>query len=142
MSVFEPVTLGWDGKEYTIPSDRILGAIARIEEHITLAEINNDGVNRKTIRMVPVARAYASVLRYAGADAKDDDVYESMFMTGNTSNVMADALTMLMGMMVPPKKMNELSTAAPKKTPSTEEKKSSSKHSKSHADPSSGEGGD
>ena len=39
-SMFEPVTLKWRGDEYVIPPNQMLGAIARIEEYISLDEIH------------------------------------------------------------------------------------------------------
>lgn len=119
--IFEDITLAWEGEEYTIPSDRVLGAIARIEEHVTLTELHKDALARGTVRMSRLSMAYASVLRYAGAKVKDEDVYAAMFMDGGDANQRAmEAMHGLMAMMIPPSVLDESnkggSQASPGKT--------------------------
>lgn len=100
-SVFEPVKLGWQGKVYLLPANRVLGAVARIEEVITLAELakHASGGNAPLAR---IARAYGSVLRYVGADVEDDDVYAGMFGGAEARELVSAAVQGLLSMMISP----------------------------------------
>jgi hypothetical protein len=99
---FEDVKISWAGIDYTIPAHKMMGAIARIEDHVTMPELQRFG-ERQTVPMTRLASAFASVLRYAGATkVTDEDVYAAMFSTdGNAQEAMAEAITVLLGMMVP-----------------------------------------
>jgi len=37
--IFEEITLGWDGKQYKIPANRVMAAIGVVEKHVTLGEL-------------------------------------------------------------------------------------------------------
>jgi hypothetical protein len=103
MSHFDDVSLEWAGKTYVIKANMRMRAIARIEEHITLAEMQ-DYWARKTAPMSRLSMAYASLLRFLGADVQDDDVYVGMFPGGSENPArVRDAITLLLAMMVPPK---------------------------------------
>jgi len=104
MSVFDDVTLEWGGKQYTIASDHMLGAIARIEEVVTLAELS-DKAMRGTVPMAKLSQAYGAVLRYAGANVSDDEVYGGMFADRNAFETVQLAVNTLMAMMIPPASM-------------------------------------
>lgn len=103
MSGFDDIKLGWGGKVYTIPARKALGAIARIEQVITLKELTQFA-QRETAPMAMLAQAYGSVLRYAGADVTDEDIYTGMFGAAgqDVSAVIAEAVQTLMLMMIPP----------------------------------------
>ena len=66
MSIFEEVVLSWDGVEYKIDPERVMGAIAKVEEIITLRELS-EYAQKGDAPMAKLAMAFASVLRYAGA---------------------------------------------------------------------------
>lgn len=102
MGVFDDVQLAWNGKDFAIPSNRVLGAIARIEEHITLPELAGYA-ERGTAPLAKLAQAYGAVLRFAGATVSDDDVYLGMFGAagGDKQSSIVIALQHLMQMMVP-----------------------------------------
>ena len=112
MSVFESVKISWGDSEYEIPADRVLGAIARIEQVVTLPEIHSMAQRGGAFQLTRISAAYASVLRYACTDPNDpvskittEDVYAGMFVGagGSTSQaVIMAAVTGLMSMMVPP----------------------------------------
>jgi len=104
--VFDDITLGWHDKTYIIPADRVLGAVARIEQHITLHEILAYS-ERGTAPMAVLAQAYASVLRYAGAQIADSEVYEGMFADGDTTQIVSQLLNGLLGMMLPPSQRDD-----------------------------------
>lgn len=125
MSVFEPITLTYGGKDYTIPAVRVMGAIARIEEHVTLTELATWGSDRAKIRVTKLASAYGSLLRYAGADITDDDAYGYLFAdAAGLSGVVTVAQT-LMVMMIPPSALAAKPVAAKKKPTSNSSRKRS-----------------
>lgn len=99
MSGFEAVTLKWKGQSFTIPPHRVLGAIACIEEHLTLDVIHRAHQGRQ-VPAAKVSMAFASVLRYAGAVVDDAEVYSAIFHPDNDG--MQQALTALLMMMLPP----------------------------------------
>lgn len=101
-SHFEDVTIQWAGADYVIPAHRMMGAIARIEDHVTMPELQRFS-ERETLPMTRLSSAFASVLRYAGAvKVTDEDVYAAMFSTdGDAQTTMAAAITVLLSMMVP-----------------------------------------
>jgi hypothetical protein len=110
-SPFDDIHLGWEGQKYTIPAHRVMGAIKRIEDHVTLAELQRDA-GRGTLRLGKMAAAFAEVLRYAGAPAVTEaDVYAKMFGDEAQATVVA-AVSMLLGMMIPRNVKIAVETAA------------------------------
>ena len=78
MQGFEDVTLSWGGKDYTVPADKQLMLVARIEAAIREAS----GKHAIPFLLTPggpdyaaLSMAYGAALRYAGADVSDDDIY-------------------------------------------------------------------
>ena len=107
MSRFQPIDLVWNGKTYTIPANRMLGAIARIEEHLTLSELADQQGGGKSVRvrvpLVKLSMAFAAVLEYAGAKGVDaEEVYCSIFEGGDTAGVAQTSVMALLQMMAPP----------------------------------------
>ena len=109
--VFEDIKLTWRGVEYVIPSQHVMRAIARIEDHITLAELMQ-AMSEGRPKFSKISSAYASVLRFAGCQVADDEVYDGML--GNIEErspegipVVAQALNGLLSMMMPPKAMRQ-----------------------------------
>lgn len=74
MNVFEDVTLSWDGKDYTIPANKMMKCIARLEEVVTLNELHGYAL-RGGAPIGKLAMAYGAVLRYAGATVTDEEIY-------------------------------------------------------------------
>lgn len=110
-SPFEDIHLGWAGERYTIPAGRVMGAIKRIEDHVTLAELQRDSFAGK-LRLAKISAAFADVLRYAGAkDVSEDDVYAGMFGAEAQANVVG-AVSSLLGMMIPTNVRLGVETAA------------------------------
>jgi hypothetical protein len=115
-SPFDDIHFGWAGQQYTIPAHRVMGAIKRIEDHVTLAELQRDA-GRGTLRLGKMAAAYAEVLRYAGAPAVTEaDVYAAMFGEDAQKTVIA-AVSMLLGMMIPRNVKLAVEGGAPGKAP-------------------------
>lgn len=108
MSIFQPVTLKWDDKEYVVPANQVMGLIAQIEDVITLAEL----MNKKGAPLARVSMGYGAALRYAGAKVKDEDVYKGMFSENASATIQA-AVAGLLSMMIPPQELME--DSAPKK---------------------------
>jgi len=100
MKVFDDVTFEWDGKPYTIPANKLLGAIARVENVVTIGELLETQTTRGTVKMAVLARAFGELLRYAGCKVTDDEVYLGMF--GGNSGAAQAALMAVIGLMVPP----------------------------------------
>lgn len=109
MSRFSPVTLQWKGSSYTIPADRMMRAIALIEDHISLAEL------RAGAKPTRIAAAFAAVINYAGAkDVTDEDVYSALFTTDQAeAEAVVNSVQMLMVMMVPPEHLVRKGGGAP-----------------------------
>lgn len=87
--VFDPIEITWEGKTLKIPADKVLGAVNKVEEVVTLtklikmAEVGaGDGTG---ISVSLLSKAYGSVLRYAGADVTDDHVYVTLLGAGRMS---------------------------------------------------------
>ena len=101
MAVFESQSLEWKGKTYVIPSNRMLGAVAEIEEHITVNEMVVSAFGRPS--MVKISRAFGGLLRYAGCKVSDDEIYESIFdpQANHIERIQAALATLLM-IMTPP----------------------------------------
>lgn len=75
MSLFDGVAFEWGGKTVTIPPDRLLGALARLEEHIPLHQLA-DPVPRYS----RLANGFAALLRYAGVATDAETVFAAMLV--------------------------------------------------------------
>lgn len=103
MAIFEPIVLAWNGRDYTIPPDQVMRAIAKVEDVFTMAQLNGH-MQRADIPLAKLACAYAAVLRHAGARVTDEEVYDGMFSGGATAlqtRALA-AMSALLVMMIPP----------------------------------------
>lgn len=100
MNVFDDVTLNWKDVPHVIPANRVLGAIARIEEVLTLDELIAYQA-RGTAPLAKIAQAFGAALRYAGGRATDDEVYASLFSGADANEKMVLSIATLLHMMVP-----------------------------------------
>lgn len=100
MALFDDVKLVWKGREFIIPRNRVMGAIARVEDVLTLQELMRIQARGGT-PFVKLSMAYGTVLRYAGANVDDEDVYAGMFKL-ETSGEVSGAVVSLLHMMLPP----------------------------------------
>jgi hypothetical protein len=105
MSIFEEVSLKWGDQEYKIEPTKVMGAIAKIEEVITLKELL-DYFQKGDAPIVKLSMAFGSVLRYAGARVTDEEVYAGMFEDGLQDSIVASIYNLLF-MMVPPSALNK-----------------------------------
>lgn len=103
--MFEPITLTWDGREFVIPADGVMRAIAIVEEHITLGELGQagDGVR---VPLGKISMAFGALLRHAGARVSDAQVYEKVFSDADGSA--AAACMALMSLMMPPAHLRKI----------------------------------
>jgi len=106
MRKFADQRIEWKGKTYTIPANRIMPLLARVESIITFTEML-EFHQRKTIPQAKVATAYAEILRYCGIEVDEGDVYLAMFPSeedpnGNYMKAGSDAVQGLMKLMLPP----------------------------------------
>jgi hypothetical protein len=99
MGLFDDVRLEWCGRQLVIPANKVLGAIARVEEVVTLQELIDHG-GRGSVPVAKVSMAYGAVLRYAGAEVSDEDVYAGMF--GEGAAQVAESVAALLMLLVPP----------------------------------------
>lgn len=102
MRGFDDLSFEWAGKTYNLPAHKVLGAIARVEDIITLHELQRYGQKGST-PLAKLAMAYGVLLRYTGANVSDNEIYEAMFGTGNIdSNAIIESIVTLVAMMIPP----------------------------------------
>lgn len=98
MAIFEDIMLGWKGEEYTVPANKVMRLIAKVESEVTLQELGRESGPP----MAKVAMAYAEALNYAGArNVSGDEVYASLFEDGGMAAA-TEAVSALMMIMLPP----------------------------------------
>jgi hypothetical protein len=101
--MFRDITLEWSGEKVTIPASRVMGAIAVVEQHLTLPEMAmmhqryaSEGIPPAYTKLSP---AYAALLTYAGLPTTPEQVYRGIFQ-GESATVI-DALSMLLILCTP-----------------------------------------
>ena len=99
MTPFQPIALEWGGKPYLIPANKVMGAIATIEEAVTLVELLQMLAAGKP-QLAKVSMAWGALLRYAGAAVDDQVVFRGMFAAETNETAMMGLVTAL-HMMVP-----------------------------------------
>lgn len=129
MGVFRDIILPWEGQDYTIPSNKVMGAIARIEDVLTIKELYEASAGGN-IKFTRIAAAFGEALRYAGAKVSDDEVYGAMFAGAESQHVIVSAISGLLSMMIPPAAHKEgPADAKPGNAPSKAVARSSRKRS-------------
>lgn len=99
-AVFEEVTLGWGGEEYTItPNMKLLN---RIEQEISLSRLAYR-MSAGDVPMSQLASVVATMLQSAGARCTDEEVYQEL-MTGDPGSVQEMAGTVMSAVFPQPKK--------------------------------------
>ncbi len=101
--MFIPVELVWKDHTYTILPDRVLGAIAVIEGHLTMSELAQEAQSGH-LRLARLSRTFGALLRYAGSRVTDDEIYAELFRgePGEVRQRIIDSVNILMALMVPP----------------------------------------
>lgn len=98
--MFKPVKLDWGGKSVEIPANRLLGAIALVEDIITFNELISFS-KRGAYPTARIAQAYGELLRYAGLSVEDDEVYAGIFANAQDATNVTASMQLLMMIMVP-----------------------------------------
>lgn len=118
MSIFQEVAVPWEGKQFKIPPRDVLRCIAAVEGVITLGELATVCAG-SSLPLARLAMAFGIILRFAGADASDEDVYDHMFKDAGKEmqDRAIEASFVLHRLMVPPEHMRaaEEKVAAGKK---------------------------
>lgn len=107
MAIFDDVELSWNGVPYRLSGDtQIMRALAAVEDHVTISELAN-GQQDGHIPLAKLASAYAAVLRQAGCRVSDAEVYMGMWKGGVDTARITEAISGLLGMMIPPNAIPE-----------------------------------
>lgn len=107
MSLFQEVGLQWQGKEFVVPPEKVMGLVEVIEDVITIEELAGKGVKR-----AKVAKAFTAAIRYAaqcqGGHAKisEEEVFESMFGHG-AMDATTRVVYALLSLMIPPEHLQQ-----------------------------------
>ena len=112
MSIFSEVAFHWNGEEYAVPADKVMGLIEVVEDVITLEELSNQ---TKGVKRAVISKAFAVALRYAGANASQQDVYTAFFDASRAIDIQT-AITALLMMMIPPEHLQSKGKTETKKT--------------------------
>ncbi len=98
MSIFQDVTIQWDGDEHTIKSGEIMRLIAVLEGEITLQELTNPAGPP----FAKLSLAYAALLNKIGVKVGADEVYAALFDSESQAEAISSATTGLLMIMMPP----------------------------------------
>jgi hypothetical protein len=101
MGPFQDVPLAWQGETHVIPAKRVMGAIAVIEETLTVHEILIY-MGRGKAPFMKFSMAYGGLLRYLGIPVSDDQVYDRMFASETEQADMLAKLYQLLEIMTKP----------------------------------------
>ena len=124
MHGFDDVTLSWKGEDFTVPANRVLMLVCKIEDALA----GDDGDQALAVLMrrqgpphARLARAYGAALRHAGAVVTDDEIYLSLqteLSKGGADGVaaMQNAIINLIAIVSPPLGNVLLSASSEKKS--------------------------
>ena len=102
MSMFDDIKLEWQGKAYVIPAQRALEAMSRVEEAITLHELQGFYI-RQTLPIAKLVRAYASLLCCAGKAITGEELYAELKGAGaQEGQLTAFIAQILLTVLLPP----------------------------------------
>ena len=105
MQGFEDVTFGWGGKSYTVPANRQMGLVARVEDALS-GDSGRQAISVLMQREGPpysrLAAAFGAELRYAGADVADEEIYLSIMddFTKSRSDVAAKVQSVIVALLM------------------------------------------
>lgn len=116
MGVFADITLEWGGAKHVIPSKKVMGCIARIENVLTIKELY-DALRGGEVKFTKIAAAFGEALRYAGAEVDDEEVYSGMFQGEESQATIIGAISTLLHLMIPPGAQKESAKATPGNAP-------------------------
>lgn len=104
MNAFEEVPLPWEGKRHVIKPERVLKAVRLLEymEPPLMLHHFLRFVQEKRFPLATMAEAYAVLLRFAGAEVKDEQVVYAMQADTEVMQHALEAVEKLFAMMLPP----------------------------------------
>ena len=114
MGLFDGISFRWDGRTVAIPPDRLLGALARLEEVLPLRELAAMG---DRARHGKVSEAFAAVLCFAGADVEAETVFARTLLDGEARAQAHAAITALIQSAQPPPRRRDGHGEAPQENP-------------------------
>jgi hypothetical protein len=95
MKVFQDWRIEWNGEEIVVPSHRMMGLVHTVETvipPIKLSVMMSDLARDPTsIRPALISQVLSAVLRYAGKEVSEEEVYNGLF--GRADKVYATAVT-------------------------------------------------
>lgn len=96
----------WKGRKYFVPSNRVMGMIARIEDHVTMQELARFQAERNgALPFAKLANGFSAAIEYAGGNAPADEVYLTLCGAGETLEegaAVAMAVRDMLNLMTPP----------------------------------------
>jgi hypothetical protein len=99
MRVFEDFRIEWDGDEIVVPSNRMMGLVHTVETIIPplklsgmMADLARDPT---CIKPAMISQVLSAVLRYAGKNISDEEVYNGLFGKGDAVYAMAVTIAAL-----------------------------------------------
>lgn len=124
MQGFEDVTVSWAGEDYTIPANKQLLLVAKIEDALA----GGSGQQAISVLLRPegppyarIAMAFGAALRFGGAVVSDDEIYLSMMddIARDKAEGVIGVQTAIMALLtiVSPPMGRALSNFSEKKTP-------------------------
>jgi len=99
--MMQDFTLPWRDETKIITAKRIVGAVAVVESHITVFDLCDSIATCKFPPVSTLTRAYFALLRYAGFNVTDTDVYEWLLSDGANLQNVTECLNTLMELMIP-----------------------------------------
>lgn len=121
--VFQDVKVSWSGETKIILSTNLLRLIAQIEEELPIQDLLI-AANSGKMPVAKVSICYGLILRYAGFDVSDDEVYERLLKPNDTA---AFDIVLALSMMVLPKSMLKPEKSEPTGTTRPQRKSSRKK---------------
>ena len=112
MTVFSDLELRWKGQGHVIPEAQVTKACAIVEDVITFQELMGFFARGAT-PFAKVSMAYAALLRFAGAQVTDNEVFGRMFDPGDNMQRDASVLVQYLLERMLPKELEAGGSAKP-----------------------------
>jgi hypothetical protein len=140
MRIFEDFRIEWNGEEIVVPSNRMMGLVHTVETIVPPLKLSammaDLGRDPTSIRPAMISQVLSAVLRYAGKNVTEEEVYNGLFGKGDAVYAMAVTIAALIEGITPESVKREFAKepAAGKQNRQTRRKQASRKpHSNSPA---------
>lgn len=94
--MFENVTVGWKGKEYTLRPRKRMEVMARVERVLTFGEMHRHLSERGSVPVYTLSMAYGALLRSIGAAVTDEEIASDLFKAPGALDSAIEALSVLL----------------------------------------------